>query len=286
MKRGYCQSGWSLGRLHLRPRGEPVRLLEALQLSHPAELQLRKARGAGPGAGLVGGRRPERAQPEPHLQTGAPACWSDAAATSRTMLRESFDAGTDVHLDQEHSVHDVAALLKEFLRDIPDPLLPRELYPRCSEVRISCSTSSTSSSCSPCATVTRCCASSLFSMSVQGHAQDSLGPQEEEVGRAHIPGGVGVGGAGPGAGADLGIEDSNAIINVTLVLIQTYKRLFTERGVQLAGQQGVRDVAQELLEERGDVVDAVLLVQVHVSPHLSDSLLRATYSEDPHSLKT
>lgn len=36
--------------------------------------------------------------------------------------------GIDVLLDEEHSVHDVAALLKEFLRDMPDPLLPRELY--------------------------------------------------------------------------------------------------------------------------------------------------------------
>lgn len=37
--------------------------------------------------------------------------------------------GVDVQLDEEHSVHDVAALLKEFLRDMPDPLLPQELYP-------------------------------------------------------------------------------------------------------------------------------------------------------------
>lgn len=37
--------------------------------------------------------------------------------------------GVDVQLDEEHSVHDVAALLKEFLRAMPDPLLPRELYP-------------------------------------------------------------------------------------------------------------------------------------------------------------
>lgn len=44
-------------------------------------------------------------------------------------LREDFDMGVDVQLDEEHSVHDVAALLKEFLRDMPDPLLPRELYP-------------------------------------------------------------------------------------------------------------------------------------------------------------
>ncbi|XP_062906001.1 rho GTPase-activating protein 6-like isoform X1 [Mobula hypostoma] len=43
-------------------------------------------------------------------------------------LREEFDRGVDVLLDEEHSVHDVGALLKEFLRDIPDPLLTRELY--------------------------------------------------------------------------------------------------------------------------------------------------------------
>ena len=43
-------------------------------------------------------------------------------------LREEFDRGVDVSLEEEHSVHDVAALLKEFLRNMPDPLLTRELY--------------------------------------------------------------------------------------------------------------------------------------------------------------
>ncbi|XP_028249582.1 rho GTPase-activating protein 6 isoform X2 [Parambassis ranga] len=43
-------------------------------------------------------------------------------------LRDEFDQGWEVNLDEEHSVHDVAALLKEFLRDMPDPLLTRELY--------------------------------------------------------------------------------------------------------------------------------------------------------------
>ncbi|KAM9851399.1 rho GTPase-activating protein 6 [Aulostomus maculatus] len=43
-------------------------------------------------------------------------------------LREEFDQGWEVHLDEQHSAHDVAALLKEFLRDLPDPLLTRELY--------------------------------------------------------------------------------------------------------------------------------------------------------------
>ena len=42
-------------------------------------------------------------------------------------LREEFDRGVDVSLEEEHSVHDVAAWLKEFLRDMPDPLLTREL---------------------------------------------------------------------------------------------------------------------------------------------------------------
>ncbi|XP_028847440.1 rho GTPase-activating protein 6 isoform X2 [Denticeps clupeoides] len=43
-------------------------------------------------------------------------------------LRDEFDQGLEVPLDEEHSVHDIAALLKEFLRDMPDPLLTRELY--------------------------------------------------------------------------------------------------------------------------------------------------------------
>ncbi|TDH06827.1 hypothetical protein EPR50_G00117550 [Perca flavescens] len=43
-------------------------------------------------------------------------------------LRMEFDQGWEVQLDEEHSVHDIAALLKEFLRDMPDPLLTRELY--------------------------------------------------------------------------------------------------------------------------------------------------------------
>lgn len=31
-------------------------------------------------------------------------------------------------MDEENGVHDVAALLKEFFRDLPDPLLTRDLY--------------------------------------------------------------------------------------------------------------------------------------------------------------
>uniref|UniRef100_A0A3P8NZ52 Rho-GAP domain-containing protein n=1 Tax=Astatotilapia calliptera TaxID=8154 RepID=A0A3P8NZ52_ASTCA len=43
-------------------------------------------------------------------------------------LREEFDQGWEVYMDEEHSVHDVAALFKEFLRDMPESLLTKELY--------------------------------------------------------------------------------------------------------------------------------------------------------------
>ena len=43
-------------------------------------------------------------------------------------LRQEFDSGASVHLTSEHSVHDVASLLKEYLRDLPDPLLTHDLF--------------------------------------------------------------------------------------------------------------------------------------------------------------
>lgn len=43
-------------------------------------------------------------------------------------LREEFDQGWEIQMDEENSIHDVAALLKEFFRDLPDPLLARDLY--------------------------------------------------------------------------------------------------------------------------------------------------------------
>ncbi|XP_006881859.1 PREDICTED: rho GTPase-activating protein 36-like isoform X2 [Elephantulus edwardii] len=43
-------------------------------------------------------------------------------------LREEFDNGLDVVLDENQNVHDVAALLKEFFHDMRDSLLPDDLY--------------------------------------------------------------------------------------------------------------------------------------------------------------
>ncbi|XP_050298074.1 uncharacterized protein LOC126737287 [Anthonomus grandis grandis] len=43
-------------------------------------------------------------------------------------LREDFDCGKETTIDETQCPHDVASLLKEYLRDLPDPLLCRELY--------------------------------------------------------------------------------------------------------------------------------------------------------------
>lgn len=47
---------------------------------------------------------------------------------SYLQLREEFDTGQEVWLNEECCPHDVATLLKEFFRDLPEPLLTRELY--------------------------------------------------------------------------------------------------------------------------------------------------------------
>ncbi|XP_038172215.1 rho GTPase-activating protein 6 isoform X2 [Arvicola amphibius] len=111
------------------------RLLEALQLSLPAEAQSKKEKA-----------RDKRLSLNPiyrqvprlvdsccqHLEKyGLQTVGIFRVGSSKKrvrQLREEFDRGIDVCLEEEHSVHDVAALLKEFLRDMPDPLLTRELY--------------------------------------------------------------------------------------------------------------------------------------------------------------
>ncbi|XP_057616277.1 rho GTPase-activating protein 6 isoform X2 [Chionomys nivalis] len=111
------------------------RLLEALQLSLPADAQNKKEKA-----------RDKRLSLNPiyrqvprlvdsccqHLEKyGLQTVGIFRVGSSKKrvrQLREEFDRGIDVCLEEEHSVHDVAALLKEFLRDMPDPLLTRELY--------------------------------------------------------------------------------------------------------------------------------------------------------------
>ncbi|KAM6100110.1 rho GTPase-activating protein 6 isoform 1-T1 [Theristicus caerulescens] len=111
------------------------RLLEALQLSLPAEAQSKKDKARDKKLSLnpIYRQVPRLVDSccqhlEKHgLQTVGIFRVGSSKKRVR-QLREEFDRGIDVVLDEEHSIHDVAALLKEFLRDMPDPLLTRELY--------------------------------------------------------------------------------------------------------------------------------------------------------------
>ncbi|XP_042313691.1 rho GTPase-activating protein 6 isoform X2 [Sceloporus undulatus] len=111
------------------------RLLEALQLSLPAEAQSKKEKSRDKKLSLnpIYRQVPRLVDSccqhlEKHgLQTVGIFRVGSSKKRVR-QLREEFDRGVDVILDEEHSIHDVAALLKEFLRDMPDPLLTRELY--------------------------------------------------------------------------------------------------------------------------------------------------------------
>lgn len=43
-------------------------------------------------------------------------------------MREQFDSGEKTMFTAEDNPHDVAALFKEYFRDLPEPLLTRDLY--------------------------------------------------------------------------------------------------------------------------------------------------------------
>ncbi|KAG7330312.1 hypothetical protein KOW79_006534 [Hemibagrus wyckioides] len=254
------------------------RLLEALQLSHPNELDIKKT---------PTGRTQTKLSLNPiyrqvprvmerccqHIDTyGLQTVGIFRVGSSKKrvrQLREDFDSGTDVVLDDEHSVHDVAALLKEFLRDMPDPLLPRELY--CAFLHANNLWGADQLAylqqllylLPPCNCDTLLRLLSLLH-TVQEHAHDSVGPDQQEIpGNKMTAGNLAVI-FGPnllqkekGSDKDLkpeamGIEDSAAIISVTLLLIQHYKYLFT---VSAELQQ---EVLMSLIQTDPDVIDYLL----------------------------
>nr|XP_048720582.1 rho GTPase-activating protein 36 isoform X3 [Caretta caretta] len=111
------------------------RLLEALQLSHPNELDLRRTLERNKTLSLNPiYRQVPRVVDRccQHIEAyGLQTVGIFRVGSSKKrvqQLREEFDQGFDVFLDDSHCVHDVAALLKEFFRDMPDSLIPRELY--------------------------------------------------------------------------------------------------------------------------------------------------------------
>ncbi|KAJ0006147.1 hypothetical protein NQD34_013420 [Periophthalmus magnuspinnatus] len=264
------------------------RLLEALQLSHPAELDLKKPQGSSRG------RTPSKLslnpiyRQVPRLVESCCHCIEShglqtvgifrvGSSKKRVrQLREDFDLGLDVQLDEEQSIHDVAALLKEFLRDMPDPLLPRELYPAFLHANGLHGPDQIEYLqlllflLPPCNSDTLWRLLSLLHR-VQSHAQDSVSPNGEQISGNKMTAANLAVIFGPNllqkertseCPLSLGIEDSSAIINVTLVLIQNYRRLFT--------------VSAELQQE-------VLMSLIQTDPDIIDYLLRRKLSTVPSS---
>ncbi|KAM4611482.1 rho GTPase-activating protein 36 [Polymixia lowei] len=256
------------------------RLLEALQLSHPAELELMKS----PGSGSSAGRTQTKLSLNPiyrqvprvlerccsHIESyGLQTLGIFRVGSSKKRVRQlrvDFDMGTDRQLDEEHSVHDVAALLKEFLRDMPDPLLPRELYSAFLHANLLRGTDQLQYLQHLLCLLPPCNCDTLLRLlallhTVQSYAQDSTGPSDQEIpGNKMTAANLAVifgpnllqGERGGAAGGDLAIEDSNGIINVTLVLIQNHRKLFT---VSAELQQ---EVLMSLIQTDPDIIDYLL----------------------------
>ncbi|XP_061620424.1 rho GTPase-activating protein 36 isoform X2 [Phyllopteryx taeniolatus] len=253
------------------------RLLEALQLSHPSELELKKSLSEGRSQSRLSLNPVYRQVPrvlerccghiEAHgLQTVGIFRVGSSKKRVR-QLREDFDAGVDVQLDEEHSVHDVSALLKEFLRDMPDPVLTRELYPAFLHANLLRGAEQLQylqhllyllPPCN-CDTLLRLL---TFLNTVHSFAQDSVGANDEEIpGNKMTAANLAVifgpnllqrergGDAGPQA---MGIEDSTAVINVTLVLMQNYRRLF------MVSAELQQEVLVSLIQSDPDIIDYLL----------------------------
>ncbi|XP_069469217.1 rho GTPase-activating protein 6-like isoform X2 [Ambystoma mexicanum] len=252
------------------------RLLEALQLSHPHELESRwvmernKKLSLNPIYRQVP-RIVERCCQ--HIETyGLQTVGIFRVGSSKKrvrQLRDEYDLGLDVHLDESQSVHDVAALLKEFLRDMPDPLLPRELYAAFIATAALCPEDQLAVLQLLIYLLPPCNGDTLlrileFLDKVAQHAQDSCGHDGEEVPGNKMTIGNLATIFGPNllqrekvAEKDynmhsLGIEDSAAIITVIQRLIENYKTLF------MVSPELQNEVLMRLLQTDPDIIDYLL----------------------------
>lgn len=268
------------------------RLLEALQLSHPAELDLKKSQDGGSSRGRTQTKlslNPIYRQ-VPRVVERCCSCiethglqtvgiFRVGSSKKRVrQLREDFDLGADVQLDEEQSVHDVAALLKEFLRDMPDPLLPRELYAAFLHANLLRGSDQLDFLQTLLYLLPPCNCDTLLRLlallhTVQSHAQDAVSTSGQEIAGNKMTAANLAVIFGPNLlqkekssdpSHSLGIEDSSAIINVTLTLIQNHRTLFT---VSAELQQ---EVLMSLIQTDPDIIDYLLRRKLSGSP-LSDS---------------
>ncbi|XP_039599565.1 rho GTPase-activating protein 6 isoform X2 [Polypterus senegalus] len=253
------------------------RLLEALQLSLPTEAQNKKEKQRDKKLSLnpIYRQVPRLVDScSQHIEKyGLQTVGIFRVGSSKKrvrQLREEFDRGVDVVLDEEHSVHDVAALLKEFLRDIPDPLLTRELYTAFINTLLLESEDQTSAlqlliyllpPCN-CDTLHRLLA---FLSTVAGHAEDTMDKEGQEVTGNKMTSLNLATIFGPNllhkqkstdkefsVQSTARAEESAAIITVVQRMIETYETLF------MVPPDLQNEVLMSLLETDPDVVDYLL----------------------------
>ncbi|XP_069723953.1 rho GTPase-activating protein 36 isoform X3 [Phaenicophaeus curvirostris] len=261
------------------------KLLEALQLSHPHELDPQRSLGKKKMLSLnpISWQVPrivERCCK--HIEThGLQTVGIFRVGSSKKrvqQLREEFDQGLDVFLDEHQSVHDVAALLKEFLRDMPDSLIPGELYG---------AFLSTASMERPAQLATLqlllfllppCHSDTLhrllcFLSKVAQHAKSSWGPDGQEIpgnkmtvaNLATIFGPNILQKEKPGekdAGA-MNFEDSAAIILVLQRLIEHYQTLF------MVSTEMQCHILRRLFQTDPDVIDYLLRRKFNMAPSMA-----------------
>ncbi|XP_034549819.1 rho GTPase-activating protein 6-like isoform X2 [Notolabrus celidotus] len=203
-------------------------------------------------------------------------------------LREEFDQGWEVQLDEEHSVHDVAALLKEFLRDMPDPLLTRDLYTAFINTILLDNSDQESAIqlliflLPPCNSDTLQRLLCLLS-TVAAHAKDSLDNEGQEITGNKMTSLNLATIFGPNLLHKLKnsdkefvvqsfarAEESSAVISVVQKMISAYDRLF------MVPADLQNEVLMSLLETDPDVVD--YLLRRMASQYSEPSLLRAQES--------
>lgn len=273
------------------------RLLEALQLSHPHELESKRDKGRVSKLSLNPiYRQVPRIMDSccQHIETyGLQTVGIFRVGSSKKrvrQLREEFDQGKDVILDDDQSVHDVAALLKEFLREMPDPLLPRELY----TAFLSASAMDTEEQHSflqlliyllppcNCDTLHRLL---QFLSKVASYAQNYTGPDGQEIAGNKMTAANLATIFGPNllqrekvpekdySLKSLEVEDSPSIITVVQRLIENYESLFT------VSPELQQEVLMSLLQSQPDVIDYLLRRKLRKLSTVSE-MSNATSSTD------
>ncbi|KAM6056967.1 rho GTPase-activating protein 36 isoform 2-T3 [Theristicus caerulescens] len=258
------------------------KLLEALQLSHPHELNPRRSLGKKNMLSLnpITWQVPRIVDRCcKHIEThGLQTVGIFRVGSSKKrvqQLREEFDRGLDVFLDEHQSVHDVAALLKEFLRDMPDSLIPREFYAAFLSTAAMEGPGQLAALQLLLFLLPPCHSDTLhrllrFLSEVARHAESSWGPDGQEIpgnkmtvsNLATIFGPNILQKEKPGekdAGA-MNFEDSTAIILVLQRLIEHYQTLF------MVSPEMQHDILRRLFQTDPDVIDYLLRRKFNAVP--------------------